>query len=67
MISTGWILADEPADNLDTTSSEQVLGIFRKLVVETGRAIVTVTHDLALAARMDRRVHIVDGRIVASK
>ncbi len=61
------ILADEPTGNLDTKSSEQVLGIFRKLVDETGRSIVTVTHDLALAARMDRQIHIVDGRIVGSQ
>ena len=43
--------------------SEQVLAIFRKLVDETGRAIVMVTHDLDLAARADRHVRIVDGRI----
>ena len=58
------ILADEPTGNLDTHSSEQVLSIFRKLVDETGRAIVMVTHDLDLAARADRQVRIVDGRIV---
>ena len=57
------ILADEPTGNLDTASSEQVLSIFRRLVDETGRAIVMVTHDLDLAARADRQVRIVDGRI----
>jgi lipoprotein-releasing system ATP-binding protein len=59
------LLADEPTGNLDTHSSEQVLGIFRRLVDETGRAIVMVTHDMALAARADRHVRVVDGRIVA--
>jgi lipoprotein-releasing system ATP-binding protein len=59
------LLADEPTGNLDTASSEQVLGIFRRLVDETGRAIVMVTHDLDLAARADRQVRIVDGRIVS--
>ncbi|MFN3867523.1 MAG: ABC transporter ATP-binding protein [Hyphomicrobiaceae bacterium] len=58
------LLADEPTGNLDTASSEQVLGIFRRLVDDTGRAIVMVTHDLDLASRADRRVRIVDGRIV---
>ena len=59
------VLADEPTGNLDSASSEQVLAIFRRLVDETGRAIIMVTHDLDLAARTDRRVHIVDGRIAA--
>ena len=59
------ILADEPTGNLDTVSSEQVLGIFRRLVDETQKSIVIVTHDLALAARADRQVRIVDGRIAA--
>ena len=59
------ILADEPTGNLDSKSSEQVLAIFRRLVDDTGRAIVMVTHDLDLAARADRHVRIVDGRIVA--
>jgi lipoprotein-releasing system ATP-binding protein len=58
------LLADEPTGNLDSASSEQVLGIFRRLVDETGRAIVMVTHNLELAARTDRQIHIVDGRIV---
>jgi lipoprotein-releasing system ATP-binding protein len=58
------LLADEPTGNLDTASSEQVLAIFRRLVDETGRAIVMVTHDLELAARTDRRVRIVDGHIL---
>ncbi|HRK19169.1 MAG TPA: ABC transporter ATP-binding protein [Hyphomicrobiaceae bacterium] len=59
------LLADEPTGNLDSASSEQVLGIFRKLVDETGRAIVMVTHDAELGARADRLVRIVDGRIVS--
>ncbi|MGI9506349.1 MAG: ABC transporter ATP-binding protein [Geminicoccaceae bacterium] len=57
------LLADEPTGNLDSASSEQVLEIFRKLVDETGRAIVMVTHDLDLAARTDRQITIIDGRL----
>ena len=58
------ILADEPTGNLDTHSSEQVLAVLRRLVDETRRAVVMVTHDLDLAARADRQIRIVDGRIV---
>ena len=57
------LLADEPTGNLDTKSSDQVLGIFRAIAKEAGKAIVIVTHDLDLASHADRRVHIVDGRI----
>lgn len=58
------ILADEPTGNLDSASSEQVLAVLRQLVDETKRSVVMVTHDLALAARADRQVRIVDGRLV---
>jgi lipoprotein-releasing system ATP-binding protein len=58
------ILADEPTGNLDTQSSEQVFRLFRKLVDEQDRTIVIVTHDMGLAARADRHVRIVDGRLV---
>ncbi|MEP9348933.1 ABC transporter ATP-binding protein [Xanthobacter sp. KR7-225] len=58
------LLADEPTGNLDTHSTEQVFAILRRLVDEERRAVVIVTHDLALAARADRQVRVVDGRIV---
>jgi lipoprotein-releasing system ATP-binding protein len=57
------VLADEPTGNLDTHSTEQVLGIFRRLVDETQTSVAIVTHDLNLAARADRRVHVVDGKL----
>lgn len=58
------ILADEPTGNLDSASSEQVLAVLRQLVDETKRSVVMVTHDLTLAARADRHVRIVDGRLI---
>ena len=58
------LLADEPTGNLDTHSTEQVFAILRRLVDAEKRAVVIVTHDLALAARADRQVRVVDGRIV---
>ena len=57
------VLADEPTGSLDSASSEQVFQILRDLVDRAGKTVVAVTHDLDLAARMDRRVHLVDGRI----
>lgn len=58
------VLADEPTGSLDSASSEQVFQILRDLVDKRGKTVVAVTHDLDLAARMDRRVHLVDGGIV---
>jgi lipoprotein-releasing system ATP-binding protein len=56
------IVADEPTGALDTASTEQVFGILRD-IADSGRTVIVVTHDAALAARADRRVHIVDGKI----
>ena len=56
------IVADEPTGALDTTSTEQVFGILRE-IADSGRTVVVVTHDPALAARADRRLHIVDSKI----
>ncbi|BCH34455.1 ATP-binding protein [Mesorhizobium sp. L-8-10] len=57
------ILADEPTGSLDSKSSEQVFAILADLVHERGKTVVAVTHDLDMAGRMDRRIHIVDGKI----
>lgn len=57
------LLADEPTGNLDSNSGREVLALFRELHSE-GRTIVMVTHDPAVAAIADRRIHLEDGRIV---
>jgi lipoprotein-releasing system ATP-binding protein len=59
------ILADEPTGSLDSKASEQVFQILRDLVDKRGKTVVAVTHDLELAARMDRRVELLDGAIVS--
>jgi lipoprotein-releasing system ATP-binding protein len=61
------VFADEPTGSLDSKSSEQVFLILRDLVDRQGKTVVAVTHDLALAARMDRRVHLVDGMVVSDE
>jgi lipoprotein-releasing system ATP-binding protein len=61
------ILADEPTGSLDSASTAQVFSILRDLVDVNGKTIVAVTHDLGLAARMDRRLEIVDGKLAAPR
>ena len=61
------ILADEPTGSLDSKASEQVFEVLRELVDRYGKTVVAVTHDLALAARMDRHVELLDGQIVADE
>ena len=60
------ILADEPTGNLDTTSGQDVMGLFEGLSAQ-GRTIVLITHDSALARRTKRIVRIQDGRIVEDR
>ena len=57
------ILADEPTGSLDSVSTRQVFDILRDLVTKHGKTVVAVTHDLNLAAQMQRQIHIIDGRL----
>ena len=57
------VLADEPTGSLDSKSSEQVFQILDQLVHAHGKTVLAVTHDIGLADRMDRRLHLVDGRL----
>jgi lipoprotein-releasing system ATP-binding protein len=57
------LLADEPTGNLDPATSEQVFAALMELVRETGLSALIATHNLDLAARMDRTVRLDAGRI----
>ena len=57
------LLADEPTGNLDPETSEQVFAALMALVRDTGLAALIATHNLDLAARMDRTVRLDKGRI----
>lgn len=58
------LLADEPTGNLDPGTAEHVFSTLVTLVRATGLAALIATHNLSLAARMDRRVTLLDGRVV---
>ena len=57
------ILADEPTGNLDSRSSEEIMGILKDLH-EEGRTVILITHDNGIAARAKRVIRISDGRII---
>jgi lipoprotein-releasing system ATP-binding protein len=58
------LLADEPTGNLDPRTSEHVFAGLTQLVRASGLAVVVATHNMDIAARMDRRVTIRDGLVV---
>lgn len=61
----GVLLADEPTGNLDVATADKVFEELLRLVREQGVAALIATHNPDLAARMDRRVTLRDGRVVA--
>jgi lipoprotein-releasing system ATP-binding protein len=58
------VLADEPTGNLDRRNGERVLELMLELNREAGAALIIVTHDPAIARRMDRIVTLQDGLLV---
>jgi putative ABC transport system ATP-binding protein len=61
-----FLAADEPTGNLDSKTSEAVFRVFERLVDE-GKTILMVTHDLELASRVTRTLHLADGEFVGEQ
>jgi putative ABC transport system ATP-binding protein len=58
------LLADEPTGNLDSKTSEEIMGIFQRLNREMGITIIMITHEPDIASFAKRDIHFRDGRIV---
>ncbi|MEM7615789.1 MAG: ABC transporter, partial [Pseudomonadota bacterium] len=58
------LLADEPTGNLDPETSDTVFAAMLGIVRQTGLGALIATHNLALAARMDRTLRLEDGGLV---
>ena len=58
------LLADEPTGNLDTQSADAVFDLLRQVSRQQGTSVLFVTHNPELAARCDRTIQVIDGRVV---
>jgi lipoprotein-releasing system ATP-binding protein len=63
VLSPPLVLADEPTGNLDRASSDEVFALMRRMHAELKTTFLIVTHDPALAARCDRIIELIDGRV----
>ena len=61
------ILADEPTGNLDRVTANQVFDLLLEINASLNTSLVVVTHDLGLAAKMQRQYKLVDGKLVSFK
>jgi putative ABC transport system ATP-binding protein len=60
------VLADEPTGNLDSATAAAIYGLLRDLNAD-GATILVITHDRELAARLPRRIEMLDGRVVTDE
>ncbi|GAB2682536.1 lipoprotein-releasing ABC transporter ATP-binding protein LolD [Aliiglaciecola sp. 3_MG-2023] len=58
------VLADEPTGNLDHTTGQSIYHLLNELREQISTSFIVVTHDIELAAKLDRTLHITDGKLV---
>lgn len=56
------LLADEPTGNLDSTTSEEIMGVF-EILHDAGQTIIVITHEPHIAAHTSRQIQLLDGRV----
>lgn len=59
------VLADEPTGNLDEGTADDVMSLMLDLVADAGAGLLMVTHSIALAGRLSRRIHLRAGQVAA--
>ena len=63
MNNPSLVLADEPTGNLDMRTADSIFDLLGELNVRQGTAFLVVTHDLALAKRLNRQLEMRDGQL----
>ena len=61
------LMADEPTGNLDSKTSDEIMGLFKKINEKEGTTILLVTHEPDVAAYAKRIVHFKDGMITSDE